>query len=74
MCSMQCRKALDKITKKKYPAKKFSINTPMLYVTRFTRNQNNSINSLLQYGRVAGKDCCVLFSTSGFPCLILCSR
>ena len=28
----------------------------------------------MQYGRVVGKDCCVVFSASGFPYLILCTR
>ena len=50
------------------------INTPMLYVTRLTQNQNDPINSILQYDRVAGKDCWVVFSASGYPFLILCPR
>ena len=50
------------------------INTPMLYVTRLTQNQNDPINSILQYGRVAGKDCWVVFSASGYPFLILCPK
>ena len=45
----------------------------MLYVTRLTQNQIDSINAILQCGRVVGKDCCV-FSVSGFPYLILCLR
>ena len=44
----------------------------MLYVTRLTQNQNDSINSILQYGHVVGQDCCVMFSASGFPYLVLC--
>ena len=39
-----------------------------------TQNDNNSINSLLQHGRVVDKNCCVVFSTSGFPYLILYPR
>ena len=50
------------------------INTPMLYVTRLTQSQNGSINSILQYRHVVGKDCCVAFSTSGLPYLILSPR
>ena len=46
----------------------------MLYVTRLTQNQNDSINSILQYSRVVRKDCCVVLSASGFPYLILCPR
>ena len=39
-----------------------------------TQNKIDSINSLLQHGRVVDKNCCVVFSTSGFPYLILCPR
>ena len=39
-----------------------------------TQNKNDSINSILQHGRVVDKNCCVVFPTSGFPCLILCLR
>ena len=46
----------------------------MLYVTRLTQNQNDSINAILQYGRVVGKGFGVGFSSSGFLYLILCSR
>ena len=46
----------------------------MLYVTRLTQNQNESVNSILQYGRVVRKDCCVVFSASGFQYLILYHR
>ena len=38
------------------------------------QNKNNSIKSVLQHGRVAYKNYCVLFPTSGFPYLILCPR
>ena len=50
------------------------MNTSMLYVTILTQNQNDSINSILLYGRVDGKDCCVVFSASGFLYLILCPK
>ena len=43
-------------------------------VTRVTQNKNNSINSILQHGCVVGKNCCVVFPTSGFPYLILYLR
>ena len=46
----------------------------MLYVMRPTQNKNDSINSILQYSCVIGKDCCVVFSASGFPYSILCPR
>ena len=39
-----------------------------------TQNKNDSINSILKHGRVVGKDCCVVFPTSGFPYLILCTK
>ena len=42
----------------------------MLHATRLTQNQNDSINSILQYGRVVEQDCCVIFSAAGFPYLI----
>ena len=50
------------------------MNTSMLYVTILTQNQNDSINSILLYGRVDEKDCCVVFSASGFLYLILCPK
>ena len=43
-------------------------------VTRMAQNKNNSINSILHHGRVVGKNCCVVFPTSGFPYLILYPR
>ena len=45
----------------------------MLYVTRMTQNKNDSINPILQDGRVVD-NCCVLFPASGFPYFILCPR
>ena len=39
----------------------------MLYMARVTQNQNDSI----QFGRIVGKDCCVVFSASRFPYMIL---
>ena len=36
------------------------------------QNKNDSINSILHHGRVVGKNCCVVFPTSGFPYLTLC--
>ena len=43
-------------------------------VTRMNQNQNDWTNSILQYGRLVGKDYCVVFSASGFPYLILYPR
>ena len=40
---------------------------PILYVTRITQNKNDSINSILQYGRVVDNNCCVVFPTSRCP-------
>ena len=37
---------------------------PILYVTKMTQNKNDSINSILQHGRVVDKNCCVVFPTS----------
>ena len=39
-----------------------------------TQNKNDSINSILQPGRVADNNWCVVFPTSRFPYLILCPR
>ena len=39
-----------------------------------TQNKNDSINSILQHGRVVDKNCCGVFPTSGFPYLTLCPR
>ena len=47
---------------------------PILYVTRMNQNKNDSINSILQYGRVVNKNCCEVFPSSGFPYLSLCPR
>ena len=47
---------------------------PILYMTRMTQNKNDSINSILQHGRVVDNNCCVVFPTSRFPYLILCPR
>ena len=41
---------------------------------RITQNKNDSINSILQYGRLVDKNCCVVFPASGFTYLILCPR
>ena len=41
---------------------------------RMTQNKNNSINSMLQHGRVVDKICCVVFPSSGFPYLTLCTK
>ena len=47
---------------------------PILFVTKMTQNKNDSINSILQHGRLVEKNCCVVFPTSGFPYLILRPR
>ena len=47
---------------------------PILYSTRITQNKNDSINSILQYGRAVQNNCLVVFPTSSFPYLILCPR
>ena len=39
-----------------------------------TPNKNDSINSVLQHGRVADNNCCVVFTTSRFSYLIPCTR
>ena len=39
-----------------------------------TQNKNDSINSILQHGRIVDNNCYLLFPTSRFPYLILCRR
>ena len=46
----------------------------MLNVKRMTQNKNDPINSIPQYGRLVDKNCYVVYTTSGFPYLILCPR
>ena len=48
----------------------------LLHVTRMIqkKKKNDSINSVLQYGRVVDNNCCAVFPTSRFPYLILCPR
>ena len=43
-------------------------------MTRMTQNKNESINSILQHGRVVDNNGCVVFPTPGFTYLILCLR
>ena len=69
-CSYQCS---PECSMNKFRAYIFT-DTCVLYVTRVTPNKNDSINSILQYGRVSDKNCCVVFPTSGFSYMILCPR
>ena len=39
-----------------------------------TQNKKDSVNSILQHGRVLDNNCCVVFPISRFSCLILCPR
>ena len=39
-----------------------------------TQNKNDSINSILQHGRVVHNNCCLVIPTSGSPFLIRCPR
>ena len=73
MFSMQCRKTLELMitTKKRMNIDSYINICTSIYVTRMTQNKNDSINSILQHGRVVHKNCCVLFPPSGFPYLIL---
>ena len=50
------------------------IYVPILYVMRITQNKNDSVNSILQHGRVVDSNYCVVFHTSRFPYLILSPR
>ena len=37
-----------------------------------TQNKNDSINSLLQHGRIVNNNCCVVFPAARLTYLILC--
>ena len=37
------------------------IDIPILCVTRMTQNKKDSLNSILQHGRVVDNNCCVVF-------------
>ena len=78
MFSIQCRKSIVvEDNKKRMNIANYiyiQIYIPMLYFTRMTQNKNDSINSVLQHGRVVDNNCCVVFPTSRFPYLILCPR
>ena len=80
MFGMKCRKNITfEDSKKRMNITNFisiyiQIHKPILYVTRMTQNKNDSINSILQHGSVVDNDCCVVFSTSRFPFLILCPK
>ena len=82
MFSMQFRKSItvEDNNKKMNIANFINIYTTIYTYTyvicdeNMTQNKNDSINSILKHGRVVGKDCCVVFPTSGFPYLILCTR
>ena len=39
---------------------------PILYMTRMTQNKNDSINSILQHGRIVDNKCCVVFILQDF--------
>ena len=73
MLSMQCRKNIRVWDQYSYAIYLYRY-IPMLYVMRMTQSKNDSINSILQYGRLVDRDCCVVFPASGFPYLILCPR
>ena len=80
MLSMQCSKSITvEDNKKRMNIAKFiniytNIYISILYVMRMTQSKNALINSILQHWHVVDKNCCVVFSTSGFLCLILCPR
>ena len=72
MFSMECRKNITVEDNKNRMniANFISIYTyiyiPMLYVTRITQNENDSISSILQHGRAVDKSCCVVFLLQDF--------
>ena len=78
MFKIQCRKKITaEDNKKKRMNKANFINQiiiPILYVTRMTPNKNDSINSILQHGRVVEGNFFVVFLTSRYPYFSLCPR
>ena len=64
---MQCRKNITvEDNKKRMNIANFiniytNIYIPILYVTRMIQNKDNSIISILQYGRVVYNNYCVVF-------------
>ena len=79
MFRMQCRKniTVEDNKKRMHIAKFINIYIYIYiynYIYEMTQNKNDSINSVLQHGRVVDKNCCIAFPISGFPYLILCPR
>ena len=78
MLKIQSRKKITaEDNKKKRMNKANFINQiiiPILYVTRMTPNKNDSINSILQHGRVVEGNFFVVFLTSRYPYFSLCPR
>ena len=72
MFRMQCRKNITVEDNKKRMNMGnliiiyIQIYIPILYMTRMTQNKNDSINSILQHGRVVDKNCCVVFLLQDF--------
>ena len=76
---MQCRKNITVEGNKKRMTIANFINIytniyPYIIGDENDLNKNDSINSIVQHGRVVDKKCCVVFPTSKFPYLILCPR
>ena len=80
MFSMQCRKNITVAdNKKRMNIANFiniytNIYTYIICDERMTQNKNDSINAILQHGRVVDNNCSVVFPTTRFPYLILCPR
>ena len=80
MFSIQCRKDITvEDNKKRMNIANFiniytNIYTYIICDERMTQNKNDSINAILQHGRVVDNNCSVVFPTTRFPYLILCPR
>ena len=71
---MQCRKNITAEDNKKRMNIANFINIYKNIYTYIICDKNDSINSMLQHGSVVDNNCWVVFPTSRFPYLVLCSR
>ena len=76
MFSMKCRKniSVEDNKRNEYNFINIQIYIPILYVTRMTQNEKDTINSIRQHGCVVDNNCCIVFPTSRFPYLIMRPR
>ena len=73
-CISEKNIAVEDNKKRMNIAKFINIYTYIICDENDAKIKNDSINSILQHGRVVENNCCVVFPTSRFPYLILCLR